>query len=509
MQIKCAIDSKKEKIRWIVLIGGLVGIFTHSFCFLNKISYHDDAFCLFSVGATFDFGRWGLGVLGQLISRVFAGCFSIPIINGGISVLLLAIAGALICVMFHVEDKLFCAFIVGLMEVFPAITATYAYMFTAPYYMFAVLLAVVVAFLCVYSRKWNDISLVAAIILLSISLGIYQAYFSVAASLLVIAVIGQFWNGDKLKNIVYCGLRYVAVLALGMLGYLLINKMFIRVLHIGLSDYAGINTMLDISLEGIFDSVISAYTAFFKVMLMDYVGLSLFGVTRIILTVLWIIAVVELIIFSAKGLHSIAEKLVYWGAIALLPLAFHIVNVMISGGNTELHTLMVLGAVFEIIFPIIAIARLEQKSIYKRGIKIGIIVMIFSLIYVDNQAYFKVYLMQKEADAYYDRLITRIQQVDGYQSDLPVCFVGEIGTADSSLTQMTELNHITMTGYNMTLVDLLNDYSRSQYIKYFLGYSPEYVSSDDAYPIVKEMQCYPDDGSIMIEDNTIWVKFSE
>lgn len=509
MYIKQQLINNKKIIEWTILIGCIIGFLTHGFCFFNKISYHDDAFCLFTVGATFDFGRWGLGVLGQGIGKLFGGCFSIPIVNGAISVLLLSVAGALICVMLGIKERFICACVVGVIEVFPAVTSTFAYMFTAPYYMLAVLLAVLAAFLCYYSRRWKDVSLLFAIALLAFSMGIYQAYFSVTVSLLLVAILIKFWDGEKVKDIIFCGIRYVSVLAMGMLGYLLINKVFTKLLHIGLSDYAGINHMLDVSVKSILGAIGSAYAAFFEVMIQDYVGLSFFGLTRVILLFLWVITIIVLFIFSWKRLNKISEKLIYWVAVALLPLAFHIVNVMITGGDTELHTLMVFGTVFEVLFPILVVGRFLTERKYSWVLSLSVIMLIFSLAYVDNQAYFKVYLLQKETDAYYNRLITRIQETEGYQSDMPISFIGQAGQEDDSLTHMNQFSHITMTGYNMTIDDMLNDYARNQYVRWFLGFAPEYVTDTAGCQSLEEMNCYPDDGAIAIENGTVWVKLSE
>lgn len=40
----------------------IVGIISHGYIFFNKLSYHDDMSCMFSLGATYGLGRWGLGL---------------------------------------------------------------------------------------------------------------------------------------------------------------------------------------------------------------------------------------------------------------------------------------------------------------------------------------------------------------------------------------------------------------------------------------------------------------
>lgn len=508
MELVNKVRDNKSKIIWVILIGCIIGLATHSYCFFNKLSYHDDVYSLFSVGATFEFGRWGLGVLWQIIQRITSGCFSIPSLNGMTSVALLAVASALICVMFEIENRVVEICIVGIIEVFPAVTATYAYMFTAPYYMLAILFAVIAVFLCQNSPCWRKYTWIA-VFMLAFSVGIYQAYFEVAVSLFLMDIIARFWKKEKLSDIFKRAVYYVTVMILAMIAYFVINKIFTSILQIGLSDYAGINNMLNVSGKGIVNSILSSYVAFGMLMVNNYVGLSFLPVSKVLLIVMWGITLFELVYFSVKRIHGMLDRLIYWGAVLLLPLAFHIVNVMVSGGNAELHTLMVFGAVFEILFPIIAISYLSKNNIMKNTFLVAGIILFSSFVVIDNQAYLRADLLQKEATAYYNRLLVRVQETEKYQSTMPIFYTGTLGKDDATLTKMDQFSHITMTGFNMTLEDLVNDYSRGRYMEYFLGCNVEMteISEDDI--IWDGMESYPDANSIKVENGAVWIKFSE
>ncbi len=69
-----------------------------------------------------------------------------------------------------------CCFVVGVLLIsFPAMTSLFAYMFTAPYYMFAVLLMIS----AVYMTVKYSYGFLPAIIMMGFSMGIYQTYFGV------------------------------------------------------------------------------------------------------------------------------------------------------------------------------------------------------------------------------------------------------------------------------------------------------------------------------------------
>lgn len=69
----------------------IIGIITNIYIFTNKMSFHDDIGCLFSVGVTYSSGRWFLGVLGSLINTLY-GNYSLPVLEGLISIFFISLA---------------------------------------------------------------------------------------------------------------------------------------------------------------------------------------------------------------------------------------------------------------------------------------------------------------------------------------------------------------------------------------------------------------------------------
>lgn len=113
----------------------LVGFTAHGIMLTNKISFHDDVHVMFGIGETYLSGRWFLGIISEFWNRHF-GLYSLPLINGIISLLFIALSVCILCRIFQLSDSISCFLLGSLMVTFPVVTSTFAYMFTASYYFF-------------------------------------------------------------------------------------------------------------------------------------------------------------------------------------------------------------------------------------------------------------------------------------------------------------------------------------------------------------------------------------
>ena len=165
------------------------GLAAYLFVLTNKLVNLDEIAGLFSKGESISSGRWALA----LTSYIFPD-LSMPWFNGILSLLLIT------------------ALLSALLIVFPSQIVTFAYMFTCAPYALAVLLAVASVYFTLCASGWRRWA--GSVISLCLSLGIYQANLSVAASLYVVylikRLIGNEWD---VRRIVRCGLGCLAALA--------------------------------------------------------------------------------------------------------------------------------------------------------------------------------------------------------------------------------------------------------------------------------------------------------
>jgi hypothetical protein len=503
-----------------MLIAAVCGVLTHGYILFNKISYHDDIFCLYTLGGTYGSGRWSLGILGALMRRLFGGTYSAPGLNGIVSVALIAVAATLIVLLFRIRDIFWIAAVACIMETIPVVTATFSYMFTAPYYMLALVFAVLAAYLMSLHKKWFDCYGIGAVVSMAAAVGIYQAYFGVTVALVLAYLVWDYEKfGDRAGHALLEGIWNVIVMGLGLMLYAVLNKVFLALTHYELSDYRGVNNMFDVTPAGLLTSAAGAYKAFFQMFTGDYVGLTSVLPVRLALLFLWIAAVWFLIAVTRR-LKGAASRLLYWVMILLLPLAFDIVNVMVSGGDTEVHTLMLYALVLMFLFPIAVIARhtsgcavscekTKAGQVFAAAGKVLAFVVFFSYAVVDNQAYMRAELLQNEASAFYNRLITRIESLDGFSQDMGIYIAGALEISDNNLTDIPQFPAVSMTGYTMSTEEFINDYAWKEYVRWQLGFDPVYAAEAPDEAVLDEMSCYPDADSIRIVDGVVVVKFGD
>lgn len=104
----------------------VIGLLAHLYAFTNKLYNYDELYSTpGSYGVGIENNRWFLELLGRLSSRTLTGSYSFPLVNGAISVILLAISAMLVVRMFEVKSTLFAGAIGGFMVAFPAITCMF------------------------------------------------------------------------------------------------------------------------------------------------------------------------------------------------------------------------------------------------------------------------------------------------------------------------------------------------------------------------------------------------
>lgn len=527
MRGKIIASKELEKAAMYSFLSVLIFSFiAHGFMFFNKISFHDDIGQLFHLGGTFVFGRWFLGVIGKIWSTLFEN-ISVPWWNGLVSSVWIAQA-AFFCTCILKIRKIGNAILIGaLMAVFPVVASTYAFMFTAPHYFFALFLCVLAVFL----QERGIVGFFLGVCCLITSLGIYQAYFAVVLTLLLLLF---YLKGTQEKAewnyIIKLCSRYVTFLFLGIAGYLIINELFLWLLKIELSTYQGFNGLYQWNINRIGSQIIETYRDFFKT---DYEGIH---PTLWMQAAVWVSFFVDIVLAGYLILIRKRKKLNKINIITtfitflLFPFIGNAIYFISYHENTYIHHIMRYSLVFVWMLPIVIMEQccrtkmngqcenvgqhLFQK-IFK-GLKLLITVVITVQIilycYLDNAAYLKAYFVQEQSIQYFSTLATTIKLTPGYKDEYPVAFLQERQKSESTLAIMDEFKIVQLVGYDKSMLEMINDYNWEIYMERYCGYNPQKadnIEEIENWPEVKKMPCYPDDGSIAIIGNTIIVKFAE
>lgn len=516
-ELKDIFRSKKQAF-FAVLI---VGLIAHGFMMFNKLSYHDDIQSLFDLGLTFELGRWGLGIMAWICAVTGLGSYSTPLFLGSLSLVFIGMSAVLVCEILHIDSKKGMILSGGIMAAFPVVASTFAYMFTAVPYFFAYFLVILSVYLL--SRRFSVKNCAAAVFLISFSTGIYQASLAVCTSLIVVLLIDHILEysdrafADHMKE----ALLYAGTLFGSLVLYLIENQIALKLTDTELSSYQGMNGKYNIAMLP--EKLLGTYHDFLGG---GYTGINSThflsnGVKAVI-----VLAVIGVLVGLYQSKCTGVVKLWALLLVAVFPIAAYLVNFFSTEEGLRVHTLMVYSLVYVFIFPVCMMERVRMKTKQEKkdagalGIRVwncalSIFLVMFITIYVslDNAAYLKMNFVQEQTTAYFNTLVTRIKSVDGYRDEYPVILLGFPYRADDqSFFHADRFDGITFDGYNYDQRRLFNDYAWENYVRYHVGYAPDYCEDYLDWwqlPEVEKMNCYPDDGSIKVVNERVVVKFAE
>lgn len=481
-----------------------VGLLAHAMALVNKYSFHDDVGCLFSAGATFSSGRWMLGYLHALEKAFYGSCsMSIPMVNGLLSLLCIALSACLIIYLLELKSMPVCMGVGGILAAFPVVCGTFGYMFTAHYYMLGYLMGIAGTVLICRGTKWYLLPL--GLVLQTCAVGVYQATVPVMLSLMVLWVFARCWDNEIgwlrfWRDI----LRLLADCVAFMVLYFIINKLCLTLHRVALNGYLGISSMGSESVGTYFSRALLAVKLFFVPVTAHNTDLFPFRLRELY----WFI-----LLFAGMGIVLKAVKLGFSRGLRLLlpalvlPLAVNFIYVMCS--QSDVHTLTLYGQVGTLILLGFLADRLELRPLRIAGIA-ALLVSLVMFVRLDNALYLKAEFEQTRTIQYYTAMVTQIKSADGYADDLPVALVGLGDHRDSTLSDMEQFSALKTLPY-FGAESLIKNYWVTTFISRWCAFSPQYADPESfaTLPEVSQMPCYPDDGSIQVIDGTVVVKISE
>ncbi len=504
------IAEKKYKVTFLAAI--FSGIIAHGFMLTNKISFHDDIGTLFSVGGGRTSGRWFLEVIYEMLSKS-VGKYSMPLWGGGISILFIALMACIIIDILKIDELISCMVAGAIFVTFPVITSTFYFMFNAGCFFFALFLCVLAVWLVEKCNIW--IGGIGGIICITLSLGIYQAYFGVGIVLVLFILLRECQINDNPKKIINIIMKHGMVQVLGMVSYIICLKISLRGYSGELTAYQGIDTIGKISVGDIIKRAGYAYSNFGK-FISGNTGDVLGGTALNMVVSVLSIAILFNLLYIFIKIKSILIKLIYLGIVLVIPLGMNIIYPMTTE-TTYIYSLMRYPLVF---IWILSLYLLELNKEHAKGIKFkivkgvilaGTIISFVYFTYIANVAYMKSAFLQEQTISYYTTLITQIKSSDGYKDDYPVVYVGAGNVTDLTITTNDRYKVNILWIVREDLESWINDYAYVEFMRYHCGFSPVIISEAEIedWSEINQMPTYPDCGSIKIIDEKVIVKLGE
>ena len=501
-----AVTALKQNI--VPILGGLIcGLLAYMYAFTNNLVNMDNLEYLFSKGATYESGRWGLALLSVLFPD-----YSMSWIYGILSLMLLT-AAACVCIrLLSIRNRALQFLLAGATVTFPSQIATITYYYTAAPYGIAFLMSVLAVR---YVRRGDRKGYLSALVLSVLSSGIYQAYISITAAMLVVALIRDVITAEEdTKRLLQKGFAYVGFLVLALGSYWLITKAVWYATGIGIGSYA--NVALQFRVADIPKNIGKAYVYFYRILFRSH-QLVITGVQTFLAHYFMLIFIgIELILWAFAN-RKPGRILLLLFLVAILPLAINCMYLFTSERMVHLLMLYAFVALYYLAAVVLEsgqFARYVREGLKKYRVLLYdivlwcIAVILVSNIYFANRAYLNLQLQYERTYHFTSSLLTTLQNTPGYTGDAKVALVELGGSRMFLQEEFLDLNPI----YGLRGMTP-NTYSVEKLFAYYNGVEITLVEGEElerirALPEVEAMAPYPGHGCVKRIDGIFVVKLS-
>ena len=480
----------------------ILGLLIHMPMLVRDIPNHDGLDSMYFDQNMITSGRWFLTVACGISSY-----FNLPWVIGILGLFYLGITSVLLTEFLEIENRGTAVLIGGMLTAFPALAATFAYVFTLDGYMLALLLAVSAPLLV---KKYKR-GFLAGGVALAFSMGIYQSYLSFTMLLSLYGVLMLLLTretvGEKLKGI--CNYLFMGVIGVGL--YYVLLQVLLKIQGKELASYQGINGMgtagggFPASIKEIYGDFLS-FSIRSGILFKNIFSLLALG----LLCGLTFVLLIRLII-KEKKYTDIRLYVIILLFTAAVPIASNVI--LLISPEVNYHLLMRYQWV---LCPILLTALADKygKESLSRWLLLftgGVLILHYAL--TDNIAYFNLEKKYEKTYAYCLRLADRMEQTEGYYPGIPVALIGVVSETQYPITDITEDVTGSITG--MTGDYLL--YTRTNYqafFKHYLGITINLVSDEEMLEIYdseeyRGMGTFPQQDSLKVVDGILYIKLED
>lgn len=504
----------KEK-RTIFIISFIVGILINLLVITNDIISTDSILMGEAyLGGNWDLslGRWVLKFLGY---ARFALCS--PIISGVLSIFITSFSSLLIIDLFKIKNKIFQIFVPIVFMASPFFTETLLSPYCSIEYSISFLLSIL-SISVLYNNKPKLSTIILSSLMLSLSLGIYQAYLGVACGLCIFVPLTRLLkNNISPKEFIKLILTSILMGILSIILYELFLQICLKLFNVTLSTYGGANEIGLNTIINIPSQIKNAYLTFYNFFINDKLINNLFYRRQYINILLGIILVLIIIklFTSNKNKKSYLFTLEVLLSIVFIPISVGVL--ILIAPERDFYILMSAPFMLIYVFIFSLIDGFKEKELIEKittwlTLFLSLIIIISHVI-MTNATYMSARITKEKTLFAAHKIVNDIYNLEEYQSDLKVLFIGRpIGKNFKISNKVYELS--TGIGFFEPQMweepDLCN-YGWIDFIKHYLGIEFERASLEDYNNIInteeyKQMKAYPNKDYIEIINNIIVIK---
>ena len=494
----------------------VIGFLTHFYMLTNNYPNWDSVTSYVSGAYYTHVGRWFMSPVSK-ISTVY----QMPAVNGVLALIYIALAMVLLIDIFEIQSKIVIVVICGVTVTFPVVASSMSWVYLTDGFLAAFFLAVLAVWLI---RKFGVKGVFPGGIALCLSLGIYQAYASVALALILLVLLLEAVSSD-IKKVLQQMLLYVCMAVLGAILYLVILKIYLNNTGIQLSSYQGVSDLGNMSIIGMLKNIPGTYWPF----LSEIRHGSEFSLTKwklMATLVLIVITGMMCLYLLIKKKADRAQKFFDVVYCLLLMLALPpVCNLaMLISDATSYSMVMKMSYLIILWTPLVLIERIIVMDL-GRYVKVGSLakaVILLSSVYImfgnyleDNVAYLNTELRYEKAYGLCNRIAARIESLPEYNankiSNVYVSLVDRgVGEESAGNTSLTDSYAGDISGTNGSVI-LTNEQTYVQFLNEHLGFHLERVDNDRKEEILSSeeyegMDVWPADSSVLVIEDTIVIK---
>lgn len=402
---------------------------------------------------------------------------------------------------------------------FIALDATYSH--TADVYMLALMLNIAAAWLCLRGKRRVP-SVLAAVVLLVISTGLYQAYLQVFTALTMVwALLRLLKTDDRAipEAVARCAQSFLALMlamALFFVGYYVV--MAVTGVE-AVSKANSIGGMKVLSGAALVDMVKTTW----KMPLRQLGRLQgrIAPLARMLTAVVLMTGAAATIFTARRSRVSAWQALGMAVLVLLLPFGMNWICLFCSG---VVHDLMMYAYIVPLLAALAANERAWNLALADEGKQIGkktraaacvlplaVLTLLFDRGIYANQIYLKKDLEYDATLSVMTRVVDRIEQVEGYiPGETPVEFLGDILRSQLAMTRPAFAHLGSLTGteenYAITYADTF-----WMYLEDVMGYPIKRfreTKNEEQERVTDDMPCFPDKDSVQMVDGVVFVKLA-
>ena len=460
--------------------------------------------------------RFGLDFIQAIKGNIVS-----PVLVTLISSILLGITVVLVTKVLEIKNKYLKYIIAIIFTVAPNISATLTFFYCSDAYILGMLLATLSIFLIrkFENKKW--IILISSLSL-ALAMGMYQTYLSVTMVLAVATLIIDLLNKKDIKIVCKNILKYIIMGILGIIIFYLLSHLTLILKKLSVSNYMGANTIGIQTLLNLPNLLPQVYQSFFNYYFTDNILPNTIWNTNIFYIIIFSLILISIIylIIKNKIYKKIPNILLIIFLIVIMPICFGIIEIAVP--DVDIHVLMACSMIF--VFPIFfkILEMLPRKKLAKVLKYLGIcctLVIAWIYIWQDNSSYLAIKSMQDQTEATVLRIVTRIEELEGYSKEMPVLITGGLENNDYFNKTNTSLENKKIFDRSWGFISKeptiwmgdLDSWEKAIYE--YVGVNMNLVSEEESKDIIeteeyKNMKTYPKKDSIKIINNVVVVKLS-